>query len=70
MPVGYIKTLQLTKGYGFIESKEHGADVFFHACVLDGLDFDEQLQGLRVEFTVGTNPRNGRERATVVKLAK
>ena len=61
MHEGIVTAIKLDKGYGFIG--EVGApDLFFHYSDLDGLQFDEQLQGQRVTFDIEQNARGPRAR--------
>jgi CspA family cold shock protein len=47
---GFVKMLKVEKGYGFIAA-ESGPDFFFHCSgLVDGLEFDERLNQMRVEF--------------------
>lgn len=68
MANGYIKNVVSEKGYGFIACRG-GDDLFFHAKDIEpGLDFDEQLKNLRVEFDIASGP-DGRSRARNVRRA-
>ena len=43
----------LTKGFGWIRPEGvtgRNGEIFFHASVLKGLDFDERLRGMEVEY--------------------
>jgi cold shock CspA family protein len=54
------------RGFGFIVPDGGDADLFFH--VRDVGDDAEPQVGRRVAFDAGVNPRNGRPRATGVRL--
>lgn|GEM_PF-224716 len=61
METGYIKTLNLEKGYGFISTPACGKDVFFHFSSLhESLPFDETLQERRVVFDVEQSDKGPR----------
>ncbi len=50
---GYIKTVRVDRGFGFISCRTAEKDIFFHVADCEpGLMFDESLEGLRVEFEV------------------
>jgi cold shock CspA family protein len=51
MHEGYVKSVRLDKGYGFIASPGQ-PDVFFHYTELVDLPFDETLQERRVRFNI------------------
>ncbi len=65
MAIGTIKTIKADKGFGFLRPRGDTADLFFHMSALQGLDFDEQLVALDVEFDITTH--QGRERAVAVR---
>lgn len=67
MQRGVVVSVFLDRGYGFIEPCERGADMWFHCSVLADLDFDEQLQGRRVEYEVTVHRH--RPRAVNVRAA-
>ena len=65
MTEGTITRINEAGGYGFIEPRGCGENVFFHANDLDGLDFDEQLVQRRVLYKSIQQSRG--PRATVVR---
>lgn len=38
------------RGFGFVRPNGEGREIFFHAYELQGMEFDEQLVGERVDF--------------------
>jgi CspA family cold shock protein len=66
MPQGTIKK-KTDKGFGFI-SVEGREDLFFHMSATNN-QFDNLSEGQAVTFDIGTNPRDGRERAENVTAA-
>jgi len=47
---GTVKSIISDRGFGFIESTLSASDIFFHMSALDGLAFDEQLVGCRIQL--------------------
>jgi CspA family cold shock protein len=67
MPIGIMKWFNTTKGYGFIQMPDGGADVFVHISSLQLPRCDDLHEGQQVEFEVATG-RNGKAAAAKVKL--
>lgn len=68
MTLGSVKTVVAGRGFGFIIPEEHGPDIFFHARdMAPGLEFSEQLTGMRVTYEVTDTERG--PRASNVKAA-
>ena len=51
MTVGYIKWYDEKKGYGFIETDEHG-DIFFHSSNIESHGFFGLKKSDRVSFEI------------------
>ncbi len=56
MPEGRVKWFSEKKGYGFIESSDHG-DVFVHYSAIEGHGFKSLQEGDAVEFEIEQAPR-------------
>ena len=71
MNIGVIKWYIHNKGYGFIQPKDGGRDIFLHVSALQKANIDslskEQLEGLWVGYEVQLD-RDNRELATNIKL--
>jgi CspA family cold shock protein len=68
---GVVKKVITDRGFGFIKPDDGGPDTYVHASGLRARGtFDDLQEGERVEFEMGTDPRNpNEERAVdVVKL--
>lgn len=57
MAIGTVKWFNNTKGYGFIESPEHGGDVFVHYRAIRSEGFRILKEGQKVEFSVSQGPK-------------
>lgn len=65
---GTVKWFNEDKGYGFIERKDGGEDVFLHFSALSDQDgFKTIEEGASVEFDVEHGPK-GPKASDVVKL--
>ncbi len=57
MPTGKVKWFNDSKGFGFIEQDDGGADVFVHQSAIQSDGFRTLQEGQRVEFEVGQGPK-------------
>ena len=67
MPTGTVKWFNTTKGYGFIEPDEGGADVFVHISAVERSGLTELADAQKVSFTF-EDGRDGRQMASDLKL--
>jgi CspA family cold shock protein len=58
MAEGQIKTLT-NKGFGFITQPD-GRDIFFHSTAVEGIQYEDLIQGQRVSFKEGRGPKGPR----------
>lgn len=65
MATGFIKRAILEKRFGFI-AVSGGQDCYFRSDALSGAEWDERLEGRRVEFDM-TSGHDGRFRAVNVR---
>jgi cold shock CspA family protein len=56
---GVIKRLIPAKSFGFIATEE-GIDYFFHLTDLVGLEFEDLVEGIKVDFEVKNHPGAGK----------
>jgi CspA family cold shock protein len=66
MATGKVKWFNATKGFGFIQPEQGGADVFVHISALERAGISDLKEGQRVSFELATN--KGRESAANLKL--
>ena len=62
MSVGTVKWFNSTKGYGFIEPEDGGADVFVHITAVHASGMDGLEEGQKLSFDL-EEARNGKTNA-------
>ena len=62
MSVGTVKWFNSTKGFGFIEPENGGADVFVHISAVQASGMDGLDEGQKVSFDL-EEARNGKTNA-------
>ncbi|MCH1474653.1 MAG: cold-shock protein [Alphaproteobacteria bacterium] len=62
MSVGTVKWFNSTKGFGFIEPEDGGADVFVHITAVQASGMDGLEEGQKVSFDL-EEARNGKTNA-------
>ena len=62
MSVGTVKWFNPTKGYGFIEPEDGGADVFVHITAVQASGMDGLDEGQKLSFDL-EEARNGKTNA-------
>jgi cold shock protein len=55
MAIGVVKWFNTTKGYGFIQPEQGGADVFVHISALQRAGIATLHEGQRVSYDLTTN---------------
>ena len=66
---GVVKFFNTTKGFGFIQPENGGADVFVHISAVERSGLRSLNEGQRVSFQVGTDRKTGKAAAENVNLA-
>ena len=67
MATGTVKWFNPTKGYGFIQPDQGGADVFVHITALEAAGMRSLNEGQKVSFELATN--KGKTSAVNIKIA-
>jgi CspA family cold shock protein len=67
MATGIVKWFNPTKGYGFIQPDQGGADVFVHITALEAAGLRSLNEGQKVSYELVTN--KGKTSAGNLKLA-
>ena len=62
MSVGTVKWFNSTKGFGFIEPEDGGADVFVHITAVQASGMNGLEEGQKVSYELGEG-RNGKTNA-------
>ena len=60
MPNGTVKWFNATKGYGFIQPEDGGADVFVHISAVERAGLGSLNEGQRVGFELERDKRSGK----------
>ncbi len=67
MPVGTVKWFNATKGYGFIQPDDGGADVFVHISAVEQSGMAGLNEGQKLSFEMKSDPRKGKMAAANLK---
>lgn len=70
MQNGTVKWFNETKGYGFIQPEEGGADVFVHISAVQSSGLTVLVEGQKVSFEVETNEKTGKSNATNLQVVE
>ena len=67
MPVGTVKWFNSTKGYGFIQPDNGGADVFVHISAVARAGLRSLNEGQKVSYEEQRDPKRGKTSAENLK---
>jgi CspA family cold shock protein len=68
MPVGTVKWFNGTKGYGFIQPENGGADVFVHISAVERAGLRGLNEGQKVSYEETPDPKKGKTSADNLKV--
>jgi CspA family cold shock protein len=60
MQTGIVKWFNATKGYGFIQPEDGGADVFVHISAVERAGMASLNEGQRIGFELERDKRSGK----------
>lgn len=69
MVTGIVKWFDTTKGFGFIQPDEGGADVFVHISAVNRSGLSSLAEGERIQFDVVQDQRSGKMAADNIAAA-
>jgi CspA family cold shock protein len=69
MQFGTVKWFNATKGYGFIQPEDGGADVFVHISAVERAGMASLNEGQRIGFEVERDKRSGKTSAGQLQAA-
>ena len=69
MATGIVKWFNVTKGFGFIQPDEGGADVFVHMSAVERAGMNGLREGQKVSFEVERDQRTGKRSAGQLQSA-
>ena len=69
MATGTVKWFNATKGYGFIQPKDGGKDVFVHASAVERSTLGSLNEGQDVSYELERDSRSGKESAVSLAAA-
>lgn len=69
MANGTVKWFNATKGYGFIQPNDGGADVFVHISAVERAGLSDLKEGQAVAYDLVKDPKKGKTSAGNLQLA-
>ncbi len=69
MAVGTVKWFNETKGFGFIQPDNGGADVFVHISAVERAGMRGLQEGQKVSYEMETDKRSGKQSAGSLQSA-
>ncbi len=67
MPVGTVKWFNSTKGFGFIQPDNGGADVFVHISAVERAGMSGLADGQKISYEEVRDPKRGKTSAENLK---
>ena len=69
MATGTVKWFNATKGFGFIQPQDGGADVFVHISAVEPAGFRDLQEGQKISYEVVADRRTGKSSADKLQAA-
>ncbi len=67
MPSGTVKWFNPSKGFGFIQPDNGGADIFVHISAVERAGLNTLNEGQKVSFEEERDPKKGKTSAVNIK---
>ena len=67
MPIGTVKWFNPTKGYGFIQPENGGADVFVHISAVERAGMRTLQEGQKISYEEQRDPKRNKSAAENLK---
>ncbi|MSP51112.1 MAG: cold-shock protein [Alphaproteobacteria bacterium] len=67
MPIGTVKWFNSTKGFGFIQPDNGGADVFVHISAVERAGLAGLNEGQKISYEEQRDPKRGKTSAESLK---
>lgn len=69
MNTGTVKWFNATKGFGFIQPDNGGADIFVHISAVERAGMRSLAEGQKISYEIVQDKRSGRSSADGLKAA-
>jgi len=69
MAIGTVKWFNTTKGFGFIQPDNGGADVFVHVSAVERAGMRGLVEGQKVSYDEQRDPKRGKTSAENLRAA-
>ena len=69
MQTGTVKWFNATKGFGFIQPDDGGADVFVHISAVERSGMRTLVEGQKISFDIVQDRKNGKNSAENLQAA-
>jgi len=69
MAIGTVKWFNTTKGFGFIQPDNGGADVFVHVSAVERAGLRGLVEGQKISYDEQRDPKRGKSSAENLKAA-
>ncbi len=67
MAIGTVKWFNSTKGFGFIQPDNGGADVFVHVSAVERAGMRDLAEGQKISYDEQRDPKRGKSSAENLK---
>lgn len=69
MNIGTVKWFNATKGFGFIQPDDGGADVFVHISAVERAGMQTLAEGQKIQFEIVQDRKSGKSAAGNLQAA-